>query len=103
VLPDKPDLIVLPEACDRPAGMSMEIQFRYFKAGKEAPVFQCDFGRIACAVCFDLNFDELGEEIPIQVNNENIDIPIGNRRYIQFNLTQEEVVNLFSQAIFLKT
>ena len=125
VLPDKPDLIVLPEACDRPAGMNTEIQFKYFKvrgnqvmeyftsvaknnncyiafgmkhqvedgswrnscilldrkgnitgiynknfptigemkagikAGKEAPVFQCDFGRVACAICFDLNFDEL--------------------------------------------
>lgn len=125
VLPDKPDLIVLPEACDRPAGMNTELQFRYFKArgnqvmeyfisvakdnecyiafgmkhqledgtwrnscilldrqgnitgiynknfptigemeagikaGKEAPVFQCDFGRVACAICFDLNFDEL--------------------------------------------
>lgn len=125
VLPDKPDLIVLPEACDRPAGMNTELQFRYFKArgdqlleylssvakenkcyiafgtkhqvedgswrnscimldregkingiynknfptigemkagikaGKEAPVFQCDFGRVGCAICFDLNFDEL--------------------------------------------
>ena len=125
VLPDNPDLIVLPEACDRPAGMTTEIQFQYFKvrgnqvmkyfasvakenhcyiafgmkhrvedgswrnscflldrtghttgiynknfptigemkagikAGKEAPVFQCDFGRVACAICFDLNFDEL--------------------------------------------
>jgi predicted amidohydrolase len=125
VLPDKPDLIVLPEACDRPAGMNTELQFRYFKArgnqvldyfktvakdnecyiafgtkhqmddgtwrnscilldrqgdiagiynknfptigemeagikaGKEAPVFDCDFGRVACAICFDLNFDEL--------------------------------------------
>ena len=27
--------------------------------GAEAPVFQCDFGRVACAICFDLNFDEL--------------------------------------------
>ena len=32
VLPDKPDLIVLTEACDRPAGMSTEEQFRYFRA-----------------------------------------------------------------------
>jgi len=125
VLPDKPDLIVLPEACDRPAGMNIELQLKYFKtrgdqileffssvakenhcyiafgvkhqledgswrnscflldrngktagiynknfptvgemeagikAGKEAPVFECDFGRVACAICFDLNFDEL--------------------------------------------
>lgn len=27
--------------------------------GKDAPVFECDFGRVACAICFDLNFDEL--------------------------------------------
>ena len=125
VLADKPDLIVLPEACDRPKGMTPEQQLQYFKArgnqvldylasvakenhcyiafgmkrqaedgnwrnscilldrtghatgiynknyptiremqsgfkaGKEAPVFQCDFGRVACAICFDLNFEEL--------------------------------------------
>ena len=27
--------------------------------GKEAPLIECDFGRVACAICFDLNFDEL--------------------------------------------
>ena len=27
--------------------------------GKDAPVFECDFGRVAFAICFDLNFDEL--------------------------------------------
>jgi len=27
--------------------------------GKKAPVIECDFGRVACAICFDLNFDEL--------------------------------------------
>jgi len=125
VLPDKPDLIVLPEVCDRPAGMDEETKLNYYKtrnnqildyfasvakknncyiiygamrlledgswrnsaiildrkgsvsgiydknfptiggmeggtkAGKDAPVFQCDFGTVACAVCFDLNFDEL--------------------------------------------
>ena len=125
VLPDKPDLIVLPEVCDRPAGMDEETKLSYYKArgnqimdyfasvakenncyiiygamriledeswrnsaiildrkgsiagiydknfptiggmergtkaGKAAPVFQCDFGTVACAVCFDLNFDEL--------------------------------------------
>ncbi len=125
VLPDQPDLIVLPEACDRPRGLATEEEFQYYKvrknqvlvyfsgvakenhcyisfgmkrqvedgswrnscvlldregntvgvynknfptigemkdgikAGKEAPVFQCDFGTVACAICFDLNFDEL--------------------------------------------
>jgi predicted amidohydrolase len=31
VLPDKPDLIVLPEVCDRPAGMNIDLQLKYFK------------------------------------------------------------------------
>jgi len=125
VLPDKPDLIVVPEACDRPSGFSGEKLLEYYKVrkdqvlqffvetarenncyivysayrfmpdgsrrnssilldrkgeiagiynknhptigeiengslcGKDAPVFECDFGRIAMAICFDLNFDEL--------------------------------------------
>jgi predicted amidohydrolase len=125
VLPDKPDLIVVLEACDRPSGLSAEKLMEYYKVrkdqvqqffartarenncymiysayrimpdgskrnssvlidrkgnvvgiynknhptigeiekgtlcGKDAPVFQCDFGRIAMAICFDLNFDEL--------------------------------------------
>lgn len=29
------------------------------KSGDEAPVFQCDFGRVAFSICFDLNFKEL--------------------------------------------
>jgi len=125
VLPDKPDLIVVPEACDRPSGLSQEKLPEYYKVrknqvqnyfaqvarenhcymvysayrlmpagskrnssvlidrqgqivgvynknhptigeiekgvlcGKEAPVFETDFGRVAFAICFDLNFDEL--------------------------------------------
>lgn len=27
--------------------------------GTEAPLFQCDFGSVAVAICFDLNFEEL--------------------------------------------
>ena len=125
VLPDRPDLIVVPEACDRPSGLSAEKLREYYKVrkdqvqqffartarenkcyivysakrvmpdgsqrnssvlidrkgnvagiynknhptigeiekgilcGKEALVFECDFGRVAMAICFDLNFDEL--------------------------------------------
>jgi len=126
VLPDKPDLIVVPEACDRPSGLSPEKRLAYYRVrkdqirdyfaqvakenrcymvysaareledgtwrnssvlidrdgqvvgiynknhvvieettkagilcGREAPVFECDFGRVAMAICFDLNFDEL--------------------------------------------
>ena len=29
------------------------------KACDEAPVIKCDFGRVAIAICYDLNFDEL--------------------------------------------
>ena len=28
-------------------------------AGRDAPVFQCDFGRVGCAICFDLNFQPI--------------------------------------------
>jgi hypothetical protein len=126
VLADRPDLIVVPEACDRPAGLSLEQRLAYYRVrknqvrdffakvaaenhcyvvysaaremddgtwrnsstlidrqgrivgaynknhvvieetseagilcGREAPVFDCDFGRVAFAICFDLNFDEL--------------------------------------------
>lgn len=126
VLPDRPDLIVVPEACDRVSGLSRDRQLEYYRVrknqvrdffakvaaenrcyivysaarevddgtwrnssvlldregkiagvynknhvvieettesgilcGREAPVFECDFGRVAFAICFDLNFDEL--------------------------------------------
>lgn len=126
VLPDQPDLIVLPEACDRPPNYPMDKRLAYYRTrgnqileffartarrnncyiaypaaremadgtwrnsiiildrngnvagiynknhlvieettqggilcGREAPIIQCDFGRVACAICFDLNFDEL--------------------------------------------
>ncbi len=125
VLPDHPDLIVVPEACDRPGGFSGEKLREYYNVrkdqvleffaktakenncyivysayrqmadgtrrnssvlidrkgntagtynknhptigeieggtlcGSEAPVIECDFGRVAMAICFDLNFDEL--------------------------------------------
>lgn len=125
VLPDRPDLIVVPEVCDRPGGLSREKLREYYKVrkdqvqnffaetarqnncymvysahrempdgtrrnssvlidrngdvagiynknhptigeiekgilcGRDAPVIECDFGRVAMAICFDLNFDEL--------------------------------------------
>lgn len=128
VLPDKVDLILLPEACDRPAkaGWTKERLKEYFEArgdkvkdffvevaaenacyvaysakrqaedgtwrnsttlidrtggvagiynknhvtltefeeggclyGKRAPLIGCDFGKVACAICFDLNYDLL--------------------------------------------
>lgn len=126
VLPDQPDLIVLPECCDMPSGLAeealqgyyrvrgnrirdalsviakqnecyiaypsirlesddkwrnsvqlldrngdvagvynknhpviIEVEDNLIQCGEEAPVFECDFGRVAFAICFDLNFDEL--------------------------------------------
>jgi len=31
------------------------------KPSNEVPVFECDFGKLAIAICYDLNFDELRE------------------------------------------
>lgn len=30
--------------------------------GKKAPLIKCDFGTVGCAICFDLNFEELRSE-----------------------------------------
>ncbi len=30
--------------------------------GKDAPLIECDFGKVACAICFDLNFQELRDK-----------------------------------------
>lgn len=130
VLPSQPDLILLPEDCDHPGGLTTEVLFNYYKvrknqlldffastakanhcyivfimkmekngtwwnscilldrigeiagiynknfptideleegikASKETQVFQCDFRCVACAICFDLNFDELREKYPM--------------------------------------
>lgn len=125
VLPDRPDLIVLPEAADRPSNYSIERYREYYKVrgdrvleffgniarnnncnivyntvreaadgtprnstriigrngevvgtydknhpviseidegvmcGNSAPIIECDFGRVACVICFDIIFDEL--------------------------------------------
>ncbi len=145
VLPYRPDLIVLPEACDRPAGMhahkDLEMKFyrsrgdkilehfeqvaqthhtyiiysskfamddgtfrnasilidragkvagTYYKnyptigeidkgivPGKEARVFQCDFGTVGMLICFDLNFEELKKEYARQ----HPDILVFSSRY----------------------
>jgi hypothetical protein len=123
VLPDKPDLIVLPELCDlsgagdeylgvrknqivdffssvarenhcylaygtkreddlglwrnscimldRKGGIAGIYDKNYptigemesgIKAGQVAPLIQCDFGSVAVAICFDLNFEQLREQ-----------------------------------------
>ncbi|MBL4574682.1 MAG: carbon-nitrogen hydrolase family protein [Opitutaceae bacterium] len=126
VLPDRPDVIVVPEACDRFPAHTHDERKEYYRfrgnqmrdffaeiakehrcyiaysaarevedgtwrnstqlidrngeilgiynknhlvieettegeilCGKDAPIFECDFGRVALAICFDLNFDEL--------------------------------------------
>jgi predicted amidohydrolase len=125
VLPNKPDLILLPETCDTPSGLPKEALRAYYHfrgnkirdflgeiakkhrcyiaypsyqlladgslrntcqlldrsgipvgsyhknhptapeldlgvlCGADAPVFECDFGRVAIAICFDLNFETI--------------------------------------------
>lgn len=133
VVVDRPDIIVLPEYCDRPANYDLAQQAEYFAArgesiveffaevaqrskchiaysavrkaedgsqrnstqildptgsvvgvydknhlvveeytergtryGTEIPVFDLEFGRVACVICFDLNFDELREAYAVQ-------------------------------------
>jgi hypothetical protein len=125
-LPDRPDLIVLPEWCDMPGNYTPEQRRLFFKhrgtqilesiaslardnhcyiaypslreikdgtwrnsiqivdrsgevagdynknhpvkaeieeegvlCGRDASIIECDFGRVGCAICFDLNFDRL--------------------------------------------
>lgn len=132
VLPDKPDLIILPEACDRPMAQTFNPQgtmeyylnerkdnvLNYLKQvakdnncyvayaawrqaedgygrnacqmidrqgnvigiydknhltprefdlyniipGEKETVFECDFGRVGCIICFDMNFEEIREK-----------------------------------------
>ena len=124
VLPDEPDLILVPECCDRFPAHTMEERQEYYAcrahqvgdyfasvagdhrcyvaypavrpmedgsyrnsvelfdrdgasmgfynknypvitenteggvlSGREAPLFECDFGTVGCAICFDLNYD----------------------------------------------
>lgn len=133
VLPDRPDLIVLPELCDRYSGMTPEEIEEYHRfrgdqlldffadlarrhrcyiaypsarlaadgswrnstrlidregnvagiydknyptigdmtrnrtvAGRHAPVVETDFGRVAFAICFDLNYHEFLERTAVQ-------------------------------------
>ena len=46
-------------------------------------------------------FEEPGIEIPVSASNGNITLPAGNRRYIQFNMTEEEVLDLFANSSIL--
>ena len=48
-------------------------------------------------------FEEPGREIPLpDTNQESIIVPAGKRRYIQVDLSYEEVVELFAQASVTK-
>ena len=40
--------------------------------GADANVIQCDFGKVACAICFDLNFDELRLKYVPQKPDHNV-------------------------------
>ena len=44
-------------------------------------------------------FEELGKEILMEEADNGIKLKVGNRKYAQFNLSQEEVIEMFSHAI----
>ncbi len=46
-------------------------------------------------------FKRLGEEIRVSETNGKTIVPVGNRRYLQFDLSSQEVIDLFSRAKIL--
>ncbi|NPA37746.1 MAG: hypothetical protein GXO47_12955 [Chlorobi bacterium] len=48
-------------------------------------------------------YEDLGTEItPVDVGNEYVEIPLDRRRYIQFDLTRKEVIDLFENSVLKK-
>ncbi len=47
-------------------------------------------------------YKELGKEISVAESGEKVVLPVGDRRYIKFNLPKEEVVKLFSEVRIIK-
>jgi len=45
-----------------------------------------------------LLFEELGKDISFQSGNGKVILPVDNRRYLEFNLTKDQVLNLFAKA-----
>ena len=43
-------------------------------------------------------FKELGNEIPVEKDNEGITIPLGDRLYLEFDLPREAVITIFNNA-----
>jgi hypothetical protein len=43
-------------------------------------------------------YKDLGKKIPVQTNGNKVILPAGNRRYIEFDLPRDEVLNLFANA-----
>ncbi len=46
-------------------------------------------------------FEALGKEIPLQGDDKKVSIPVGRRRYLELNLSKDEVVGLFARAALL--
>ncbi len=43
-------------------------------------------------------FEELGKDVSFQSGNGKVTLPVDNRRYLEFNLTKDQVLNLFAKA-----
>ncbi|MCD6355324.1 MAG: hypothetical protein J7L95_07230 [Prolixibacteraceae bacterium] len=44
-------------------------------------------------------FEKIGEEITVNETDNSISIPAGDRRYIEFDLNQKKIINLFARAV----
>ena len=47
-------------------------------------------------------YKKLGSKIPVSENDNKVVLPVGDRRYIEFNLSKEQVLNLFAKANLIK-
>ena len=44
-------------------------------------------------------FEELGKEIPLEDTQDGTVVPVGDRRYLAFDLSREEVVRVLREAV----
>lgn len=76
--------------------------FTFLRKGKTWVVYSHSNGEGNIELALSANkmqlFEKLGEEIPVEENKGSSIIPAGNRRYIAFDLSTEEVVHLFETA-----
>ena len=46
-------------------------------------------------------FEELGEELPVEKSQDGVIISAGSRKYLEFDLNKEQVINIFRETKIL--